>query len=252
MSGNPFMPQVEVDVGPLTRILDGIRRLAQRLYSTESERLAVGGGPNGAAHPGPSNAVSAAQTPVSPASSQAQTSGPLGAAQVARRADDEPTRRARWIPAFRLPERIRWGMSRATRYRASGEPYIVVPIGADQGAPSFRTISPSSPGWVIPARLVDIEEGDEGRPATGASSAARGATSAARPAYSRALTPMSPTQVTDRREDQGEAPSMGDRATQGNQTAATSAGAQVEVATGGAMQRAFARIYAALFGGSDE
>jgi hypothetical protein len=119
-----------------------------------------------------------------------------------RQADEEPTRRARWIPSFRLPERIRWGRTPATRYSATGEPYIRVPLGRDGGRVEVRTITPRSPGWVIPARLVDVDDGPGAGGGTGGGAPGGGvvrAVSRARPGVSAARRSRSPVEVVDNR-----------------------------------------------------
>jgi hypothetical protein len=63
--------------------------------------------------------------------------------------------------AYHLPSRVRWAQSRAARRNKAGRYYLVIPLaprgarrtrGSRAGTVTFRTMTPDSPGWWIPAR----------------------------------------------------------------------------------------------------
>lgn len=73
---------------------------------------------------------------------------------------DEDTERRTWSGPrrrIRLPLMIRWGQTPGQRRSKAGTWYIRVPLrgGAGGGPPVIRTITPSSPGWLVPDRRSD-------------------------------------------------------------------------------------------------
>lgn len=77
--------------------------------------------------------------------------------------DEDTERRAwygprRWI---RLPLAIRWGHTPKQRISKAGTPYLRVPLSgrSEGGRPVVRTITPTSPGWLVPDRRADLPRG---------------------------------------------------------------------------------------------